>query len=77
MSGKYDLDRDVYIRNLKSDVKDLEAQLTEKDKRIAKLREFLDTCEAAYERDMAEKDAEIQRLKDALSILQTRPQVER
>ena len=37
--------------------------IDDKDKRIAKLREYLDTCEAAYERDMAEKDAEIDRLR--------------
>ena len=36
--------------------------IDEKDKRIAKLREYLDTREAAYERDMAEKDTEIDRL---------------
>ena len=44
--------------------------IDDKDKRIDKLREYLDTCEAAYERGMAEKDAEIERLK--LEILNGR-----
>ena len=50
-------------------IEELEKQLTTKNKRIAKLREYLDTCEAAYERDMAEKDAEIDRLREGVKAI--------
>ena len=43
--------------------------IDEKDKRIAKLREYLDTCEAAYERDMAERDTEIDRLRAGVKAI--------
>ena len=50
-------------------IEELEKKLAKKDKRIAKLREYLDTCEAAYERDMAEKDAEIDRLREGVKAI--------
>jgi len=43
--------------------------IDDKDKRIAKLREYLDTCEAAYERDMAERDTEIDRLRAGVKAI--------
>jgi len=50
-------------------IEELEKKLAKKDKRIDKLREYLDTCEAAYERDMAEKDAEIDRLREGVKAI--------
>ena len=50
-------------------IEELEKKLAKKDKRIAKLREYLDTCEAAYERDMAERDTEIDRLRAGVKAI--------
>ena len=84
MSGKYDLDRDLAMRDLEP-LPEPERQLCKHDwvgdddcvycrneeleSRLAKLREYLDTCEAAYERDMAEKDAEIDRLREGVKAI--------
>ena len=74
MSGKYDFDRDLYIRKLN--------ELREPGRLLCK-HDWVGDDDCVYcrneelESQLAEKDAEIQRLKDALSILQTRPQVER
>ena len=69
-----DMMKKLELDELNEKIEKLEADLAlwdgRKDKRIDKLREYLDTCEAAYERGMAEKDAEIERLK--LEILNGR-----
>ena len=65
MSGKYDIDRDLSLRGL------------ELERDTPTTEEFQAAHIDELKRKLAEKDAEINRLKDALSILQTRPQVER
>jgi hypothetical protein len=39
-------------------------QLRDKDKQIAKLKEYLEICQDAYDRDIAEKETEIRAWKD-------------
>ena len=58
-------------------IEELEAKLAEKDEEIRQLKRWKDGLKTIYEDLIDEKDAEINRLKGALSILQTRPQVER